>query len=200
MSYKKKQGNRNTASSAQTVQQQVEQIDNEYLIIEKRGDIVNLKVRNDLDEDWKLTLNNFLEDNVHYDKKKNVYQVKHKDFVSFLGDITSLHTRYTSMKEKRKSKKTSSESKSRSASESESNSASESDSDSTDDELIQQTLTRKLKYESKQSVIPDEVVSDSEMEDVISLCRRMRHLYLEVKALKQRISQLETSGNVEKTV
>ncbi len=188
MSYKKKQANIKTSS------QPVEQIQHEYLILEKRGDIINLTIKPDLDPDWSLTLNNFLEDNVHYDKKRDIYQVKQKDLASFLNDIKSLYTRYASMKEKRKSKKSRSRSHSDSSSRSHSrsHSGSSSESESTDDELIQQTLTRKLKYESKGDIIPDEAVSDSEMEDVISLCRRMRYLYTEIKQLKQKVAQLET--------
>ena len=43
---------------------------------------------------------------------------------------------------------------------------SDSESDSTDDELIQKTLTRRLTSESKQLVIEDNHVSDSEMAEV----------------------------------
>jgi len=109
MSYKKKQATQQPISS-----QSSEQMEHQWLNIDKRGNIVNLKVKAELDEDWKLTLTNFLEDNVHYDKKKNLYQVKQKDLESFLADIESLHLRYTTMKEKRKSKKHNSEQESRS--------------------------------------------------------------------------------------
>jgi hypothetical protein len=53
---------------------------------------------------------------------------------------------------------------------------SSSDSD-TDDESIQKVLCRRLKTHSKQDIINSTHISDSEEEDVISLCRRMRAIY-----------------------
>ena len=70
---------------------------------------------------------------------------------------------------------------------------SDSESDSTDDELIQKTLTRRLTSESKQLVIEDTHVSDSEMEDVLSSIRRIRGLYKMIKGLEKRIEFLEKS-------
>lgn len=68
-----------------------------------------------------------------------------------------------------------------------------SESDSTDDELIQKTLTRRLTSESKQLVIEETHVSDSEMEDVLSSIRRIRGLYKMIKGLEKRIEFLEKS-------
>ena len=70
---------------------------------------------------------------------------------------------------------------------------SDSESDSTDDELIQKTLTRRLTSESKQLVIEDTHVSDSEMEDVLSSIRRIRGLYKMIRGLEKRIEFLEKS-------
>jgi hypothetical protein len=70
---------------------------------------------------------------------------------------------------------------------------SDSESDSTDDELIQKTLTRRLTSESKQLVIEDTNVSDSEMEDVLSSVRRIRGLYKMIRGLEKRIEFLEKS-------
>ena len=70
---------------------------------------------------------------------------------------------------------------------------SDSESDSTDDELIQKTLTRRLTSESKQLVIEDTHVTDSEMEDVLSTTRRIRGLYKMIKGLEKRIEFLEKS-------
>lgn len=70
---------------------------------------------------------------------------------------------------------------------------SDSESDSTDDELIQKTLTRRLTSESKQLVIEDNHVSDSEMEDVLSSIRRIRGLYKMIRGLEKRIEFLEKS-------
>jgi hypothetical protein len=67
------------------------------------------------------------------------------------------------------------------------------ESDSTDDEMIQKTLTRRLTSSSKQLVIEDTHVSDSEMEDVLSSIRRIRGLYKMIKSLEKRIEYLETN-------
>ena len=67
-----------------------------------------------------------------------------------------------------------------------------SESDSTDDELIQKTLTRRLTSESKQLVIEDNHVSDSEMEDVLSATRRIRGLYKMIRGLEKRVEYLES--------
>lgn len=67
----------------------------------------------------------------------------------------------------------------------------EDDSDSTDDELVQKALSRRLMSESTQKEIELENVEDSELEDVVSVCRRFRFLYREIKSLRQRISELE---------
>ena len=71
-----------------------------------------------------------------------------------------------------------------------------SESDSTDDELIQKTLTRRLTSESKQLVIEDTHVSDSEMEDVLSSVRRIRGLYKMIRGLEKRIEYLENHKGV----
>jgi hypothetical protein len=59
--------------------------------------------------------------------------------------------------------------------------------DESDDELIQEALARRFHSESSGKVIEQESVDDSEDEDVISLSRRLRHLY-------KRIQQLERSS------
>lgn len=66
-----------------------------------------------------------------------------------------------------------------------------SESSSTDDEMIQKVLARRLKSESTQDEIQDENISDSENEDVLSLCRRIRHLYREINDLKQVIKNVK---------
>lgn len=78
-----------------------------------------------------------------------------------------------------------------SESESENESENESDSD-TDDELIIKTLARKLKYESSHKEIDESEVENSDLEDVVSLCRRIRHLYKIIKNQQQRILKLES--------
>lgn len=71
------------------------------------------------------------------------------------------------------------------------NDYSDDESSSTDDELIQKALTRRLMSESTQKEIDADRVDDSELEDVVSVCRRFRFLYREIKMLKQRIAELE---------
>jgi hypothetical protein len=65
-----------------------------------------------------------------------------------------------------------------------------SDSDM-DDEMIQKALARRLTSESKMLDDDREYISDSEMEDMISLCRRIRFLYKSIKSLNERVKQLE---------
>jgi hypothetical protein len=52
----------------------------------------------------------------------------------------------------------------------------ESESDSTDDELIQKALSRRMKSESSSTLIEENAISDSEMEDVLSISRRLRYI------------------------
>ena len=72
----------------------------------------------------------------------------------------------------------------------------ESDSDdsedkSTDDEEVKKALTRRLKSESKQTEIEETHVSDSELEDTLSVVRRIRGLYKRIRGLEKRIEYLE---------
>lgn len=65
------------------------------------------------------------------------------------------------------------------------------ESSSTDDELVQKALARRLMSESTQKEIDEDKIDDSEMEDIVSACRRFRFLYREIRMLKQRIAELE---------
>jgi len=51
------------------------------------------------------------------------------------------------------------------------------DEEESDDELIQEALARRFKSQSSGKHIEKETVDDSEDEDVISLSRRLRHIY-----------------------
>jgi hypothetical protein len=51
------------------------------------------------------------------------------------------------------------------------------DEEESDDELIQEALARRFKSQSSGKHIDKETVDDSEDEDVISLSRRLRHIY-----------------------
>lgn len=65
----------------------------------------------------------------------------------------------------------------------------ESESDS-DDELIQQALARRIMSESTHKEIELEEVDNSDTEDVVSLCRRMRYLYSVIKRQRKLIEDL----------
>ena len=68
---------------------------------------------------------------------------------------------------------------------------SDNDEESSEDELIQLTLGRKLKYESSQKIIEEDGIENSDLEDVISMCRRIRYLLNANKQLSERIRELE---------
>jgi hypothetical protein len=112
---------------------------------------------------WEDILNESLE----YSKENKCWIVNNKEIKEFICLIKNL---------------------SNDNSESESESESES---STDDELIQKTLTRRLTSQSKQHSIEQDHASDSEMEDVVSLTRRIRYLYKTISELEKRVSKLE---------
>ena len=64
---------------------------------------------------------------------------------------------------------------------------SDSDTDTTDDELIQKALARRMKSESSSTVIEDNAISDSEMEDVLSLSRRLRYLMKRIDTIEKHL-------------
>ena len=130
---------------------------------------------------WKVSLKkesdewqDFLDDALDYSKEAKSWIIKVDELEEFRNLLENIN-------EEKKSKKESS-------SEEESSS---SDSDSTDDELIQKTLSRRLKSESRQLVIEEENVEDSLDEDVISTTRRLRHVYKLIRDLRKRIEVLE---------
>jgi len=65
-------------------------------------------------------------------------------------------------------------------------------SESSDDELIQKVLARKLMSESSHKVIDTEDVDNSDLEDIVSYSRRMRHIYSVLKDLRSRVHYLES--------
>jgi hypothetical protein len=67
----------------------------------------------------------------------------------------------------------------------------DSSDESTDDEEVKKALTRRLKSESKQTEIEETHVSDSELEDTLSVVRRIRGLYKRIRGLEKRIEYLE---------
>jgi hypothetical protein len=70
----------------------------------------------------------------------------------------------------------------------------DSDYDSDDEEeTIQQVLARRLKSESKQEIIDEETIENSEDEDTITSSRRIRYLLKSIKLLKDEIHNLKQS-------
>ncbi len=75
--------------------------------------------------------------------------------------------------------------------ESESESDDDEDSDSDDDELVERALARQFKSVSSQDTINEQNISDSETEDPISLCRRLRTIYSKLAEHEKRLAKLE---------
>jgi hypothetical protein len=63
--------------------------------------------------------------------------------------------------------------------------------DESEDELIQASLARRFKYQSEGKVYEDEEVTESDDECVLSLSRRLRHIYKEIKMLRMEVEQLK---------
>jgi|688.fasta_scaffold992895_1 hypothetical protein len=145
---------------------------------------VYLKQHND---DWSRILNDTL-DKIEVDKLENAdksityYYLKRNEYNDFIELVENV--------ERKLKRSHSEEEKDNNEDEEESESSSESDS-STDDELIQKTLTRRLTSQSKGHEIDQGHVSDSEMEDVISICRRFRAVYKLITNMAVRIERLE---------
>ena len=147
---------------------------------------VYLKQHND---DWSRILNDTL-DKIEQDKLENTdktiiyYYLKRSEYNDFIELVENVE---------RKLKRSHSEEEKEDEEEDDESSSSSESETSTDDELIQKTLTRRLTSESKQLVIEDNHVSDSEMEDVLSSVRRIRGLYKMIRGLEKRIEYLEKS-------
>jgi hypothetical protein len=141
-------------------------------------------------------------------KQGDNYLLKIEDIDDFIEFVQNLDKKYKrkdnkdnrSYEQRHKHYSSDSESESRNDkyrsnndSESEGNDQSENSNseDSTDDELIQKTLSRRLKSTSNQQDIDNENISDSEMEDVISICRRMRYLLKNINEIKNKVLELE---------
>jgi hypothetical protein len=66
-----------------------------------------------------------------------------------------------------------------------------SDEESSDDEMIQTVLARKMKSESSGKHIEEESIPDSDQEDCVSYSRRLRHVYIELAKMREKIAELE---------
>jgi hypothetical protein len=65
------------------------------------------------------------------------------------------------------------------------------DESSEDDATIQLVLTKNLKHKSNGDIIEDTNVSDSELEESISLSRRLRAVYARLAELERKVALLE---------
>ena len=124
--------------------------------------LYSITIRSDASDKWI----SFLDDALEYDDENRCWIVNNDEIQSFVELIENV-------------------------SEDVSNSEYSSEEDSTDDELVQKTLERRLKSASKQTEITDEHVSDSELEDVIAISRRLRYLYKVISNLSKRVEKLE---------
>lgn len=141
------------------------------------------------DHYWEEILNDTLdqiepEKTEHIDKNVKFYYLKRNEYDDFVDLVENVENR-----KKRNDKSTQDEDDKDENSHSESESSSE--SSSTDDEAIQKTLTRRLTSQSKGHEIDEGHVSDSELEDVISICRRFRAVYKLITNMAKRIEKLE---------
>ena len=74
----------------------------------------------------------------------------------------------------------------------------ENDEDESDDELIQEALKRRYKSPSSNKHIEDEYVEDSETETMIKHSRRLRHVYQQIKLLRDQVHQLQAQVDLLK--
>lgn len=134
---------------------------------------------NESNENWTKRLNDILEV-IKPDRVKNLppnkyYYLRRSEFDDFVELIDKYDRQDTNQE-------------SESESETEHSTTEES---STDDELIQKTLARRLNSESKQYEDDKDHVSESDLEDVVSLCRRFRSVYKLLTNMATRIARLE---------
>jgi len=118
----------------------------------------------DLTKEASSTWESFLDESLEYSKEHKCWVLINTEFKDFIELIKNVENKEED---------------------------SESDSDSSDDEMIQKTLSRRLKSESKELEIDENHVSDSELEDVLSVTRRIRGLYKRIRGLEKRIEKLE---------
>jgi hypothetical protein len=65
------------------------------------------------------------------------------------------------------------------------------DDEDNDEEIIQQVISRRLKSKSSQEVLEDDIINDSEDEDNITICRRLRYLISSINRLKNELKELK---------
>ena len=116
----------------------------------------------DLTKEASSTWENFLDESLEYSKEHKCWVLINTEFKDFVELVKNVENKESS-----------------------------DESESSDDEMIQKTLSRRLKSASKQLEIDENHVSDSELEDVLSVTRRIRGVYKRVRALEKRIEKIE---------
>ncbi len=151
--------------------------ENRWLLLKER-DTRNLNVfQKDLpDEDEYKAVAALLEQ-LKYDKKNKCYVLKKSDVDEFLEAIPELLKQIKETAEN--------------PDEEESSDDDDDDDSSEDDATIQLVLTKNLKHKSNGDIIQDTNVSDSELEESISLSRRLRAVYARLAELERKVALLE---------
>ena len=127
---------------------------------ERDSSFYEIKLKHLEDKNLEYTIRTLLNEILEYEKIVNdrLWLLHNKDLKTFLESINDIEKEYYDKLN---------------------NSTSEDDSDSdstTDDELIQKALARRMKSEPSNIIIDNDNISDSEMEDVLSLSRRFRYI------------------------
>jgi len=125
--------------------------------------------------------------------KYNLYKLKNSNTLSNDSSFSFDEQEDTSSIQEQEDEKKSHDSSSLNEKKSKENNEDDDEDDdedtSTDDELIQKVLARRFMSESTQDTIDNSLIEDSENEDVISLCRRLRHIYKELNNIKNQVKQ-----------
>ena len=139
---------------------------------ERDNEFYELKLKHLDDKNLEYSIRTLLNEILEYEKIVNdrVWLLHIKDLKTFLESINDVEKEYYDKLNN-------------------STSEDESDSDSTtDDELIQKALARRMKSEPSNIVIDNDNISDSEMEDVLSLSRRFRYILNRLDNIEKKLN------------
>ena len=139
---------------------------------ERDNSFYELKLKHLDDKNLEYSIRTLLNEILEYEKIVNdrVWLLHIKDLKTFLESINDVEKEYYDKLNN-------------------STSEDESDSDSTtDDELIQKALARRMKSEPSNIVIDNDNISDSEMEDVLSLSRRFRYILNRLDNIEKKLN------------
>jgi hypothetical protein len=140
---------------------------------ERDNSFYEIKLKHLDDKNLEYSIRTLLNEILEYEKITNdrIWLLHTKDLKTFLESINDLEKDYYY----RLNNPSSSED--------------DSDSDSTtDDELIQKALARRMKSEPSNIVIDNDNISDSEMEDVLSLSRRFRYILNRLDNIEKKLN------------